>query len=468
MNTSISITPAPRATGYGERLWLRLSEVSSNNALIVCRLQGEIDPQRMAEALHLTAAAHPMLRASVSYRGRQPEFVFSPLPAMPWRVVHRLSEQHWEVVVRQELEDGISPNEPALWRATLVHGFDHSELIIACNHAITDALSLQIICDQTLGLYSGKLPRPRARPFSSSYESLLASSGPLRVIASGLWSLAGQALKPAPPSFRTPVNPGYTPGDRLTTDFRLLELDAHRSRVLMAAARARKQSLHGVIAAISLLAARGALSDQDQGPRSMSLGTAVNARSKLTRSLDREVGYFVSGVESRLSVTAETDFWSLVDQANRDVQSRYTADNLAFGIMLKRLALRLRRRPDSLVGSAARIARTNLHLTNLGRLMLSPRYGSVVVKSACVIPSAHFLPIPVVCLETHLFNDKLHFGFVYPKPITDPEFVDALYVGVERQVNRLVAQTSSTPDPRPGARVPETKEPVHAHTELHT
>lgn len=78
MNMPISVTPAPRGAGYGEQLWLRLSEVASNNALIICRLQGEVDPQRLAEALHQTANAHPMLRARVSYRGRKPEFVFSP------------------------------------------------------------------------------------------------------------------------------------------------------------------------------------------------------------------------------------------------------------------------------------------------------------------------------------------------------------------------------------------------------
>ncbi len=89
------------------------------------------------------------------------------------------------------------------------------------------------------------------------------------------------------------------------------------------------------------------------------------------------------------------------------MQSRYTADNLAFGIWLKRIALKLRPSPGSLVGSAARIARTNLHLTNLGRLMVKPSYGRIAVKSACVIPSAHFLPC-----ETHYFDGKLHFGFV--------------------------------------------------------
>ncbi|WP_328186657.1 condensation domain-containing protein [Marinobacter sp. OP 3.4] len=468
MNMPISVTPAPRGTGYGEQLWLRLSEVASNNALIVCRLQGEIDPQRVAEALHLTASAHPMLRARVNHRGRTPEFVFSPLPTMPWRVVTRLSEQHWQSLVREELDATISPDDTSLWRATLVHGFDRSELVITCNHAITDALSLQLIVDQVLRLCSGEEPRPAVRPLCHSYEQFLASSGRFKVVARGLASMARQALTPAPPSFRTPVNPGYVSGEPLTTGFRLMELDPHRSRVIIETARRQKQSLHGVIAAISLMASRQALSDQDQGPRSMSLSTAVNVRSKLTGSFDQDIGYFVSGVESRLSVSPDTNLWSLADRANRDVQSRYTADHIAFGVWMKQLALRLRRKPEALVGTAARIARTNLHLTNLGRLMIRPTYGNIRVQSACVIPSAHFLPIPVVCLETHFFNDKLHFGFVYPQPITDPAFVDALHAGVEQQISRLVAHSPGV-EPRDSAiRIPTTKGPRHAQPELHS
>lgn len=467
MNMPFSVTPAPRDTGYGEQLWLRLSEVASNNALIVCRLQGEIDPQRLAEALHLTATAHPMLRARVSYRGRRPEFVFSPLPAMPWRVVNRLSEQHWESLVREELEAGISPDAAALWRATLAHGYDRSELIITCNHAITDARSLQIILDQVLKLCSGEESSPTIRPMTHTYEEFLASSGRFRVVAKGLSSMARQALRPAPPSFRTPVNPAYQSGDRLTTGFRQMEVDPHRTREIIDAARAHKQSLHGVIAAISLLAARQALKDRDQGPRSMSLGTAVNARSKLTRPFDKDVGYFVSGVESRLSVSPDTEFWDLADRANRDVQSRYTADNLAFGIWLKRVALKLRPSPANLVGSAARIARTNLHLTNLGRLLVKPSYGRLTVKSACVIPSAHFLPIPVVCLETHYFDGKLHFGFVYPNPITDPEFIQALCAGVEYQINRMVAQPPGAHPQSNSVRAPKTKGHHYARPEFH-
>lgn len=468
MNMPISVTPAPRVTGYGEQLWLRLSEVASNNALIICRLEGEIDPQRMAEALHLTAAANPMLRARVNQRGRQPEFVFSPLPAMPWRVVNRLSEQHWENQVREELSNGIDPNDAALWRATLVHGFDRSELIITCNHAITDALSLQLIVDQVLKLCSGEISRPPLRPLSDSYEQFLACSGRFRVMTKGLSSMTQQLLTPAPPSFRTPINPNYQPGESLHTGFRLLEIDSHSSRVLVDAARNRGQSLHGVIAAISLLAARHALSDQDQGPRSMSLGTAVNARNKLTRTFDQDIGYFVSGVESRFSVSPETELWALADKANKDTQARYTADNLAFGVWLKRLALKIRRRPDSLVGSAARLARTNLHLTNLGRLMVRPSYGRISVKSACVIPSAHFLPIPVVCLETHFFDGKLHFGFVYPQPITDPAFVGALFLGVEKQISRMVAHSRKMQphiSAAPGSTIKGTR---YARQELHS
>ena len=468
MNMPLSVTPAPRSTGYGEQLWLRLSEVASNNALILCRLQGEIDPQRIAEALHLTAGAHPMLRARVSRRGRKPEFIFSPLPAMPWRVVNRLSDQHWQTLVEEELDRSITPDDAALWRATLVHGFDRSELIITCNHAITDALSLQLIVDQVLKLYCGEDTRPSARPLSHCYEEFLDSSSPLRVVAGGLSSMAWQALTPAPPAFRTPRNPNYSPGSPLSTGFRLMELDAHRSRVIIEAARSRQQSLHGVIAAISLMAARQALSDQDQGPRSMALSTAVNARSKLTQAFDQDIGYFVSGVESRLSVTPDTSLWSLADRANRDIQSRFTADNIAFTVWMKRVALTIRRKPDALVGTAARIARTNLHLTNLGRLLIRSSYGDVTVKSACVIPSAHFLPIPVVCLETHYFNGKLHFGFVYPQPITDPEFVNALYSGVEQQINRIIAQSPGTEAPDSNVRTPTSKGTRHAQPELHS
>ncbi|TVP58750.1 MAG: hypothetical protein EA349_04125, partial [Halomonadaceae bacterium] len=196
----------PRPLSYGEQLWCRLSEAASNNGLFAIFLQGKVDPERLERALACAMQAYPLLRARVGCNNNRPSFIFRTQAPVPLHLVPRQSEEHWREIVETEVDDSILPSSPLLWRATLVSGEQHSELLIAINHAITDGFSIQLMTDGVLRCYAmdENILDPMGPP--PSYEDYVSNPGVLRLMIKAVPELIRQLFSSQGSVARTPRN----------------------------------------------------------------------------------------------------------------------------------------------------------------------------------------------------------------------------------------------------------------------
>ncbi|MDX1588629.1 MAG: condensation domain-containing protein [Oleiphilaceae bacterium] len=426
-----------RPLGYGERLWLRLSEAASNNGVFVVFVQGPLDRDRLDLALRHTMAAMPILRAHVEQAAGRPVFVFDRDTTPPLRRIVREGEGHWQRLAEQELDQGIHPNSPLLWRVTLLEseGGDESEILFNFNHGIIDGHSLQLMLDGVMRCYQSNDNALTPQPPPANYECFLPATAPALLFARALALL----IKPLfavrnPVSIPTSRRPlaGRKPGTR----FRVLSLDNETSKRLVLASKDRGESFHGLLGSLFLMATRDALGLKPVSA-TLNMSAAANVRPLLQGDFSKEVGYFATGFESRFSLEPDTELWGLANRVNQDTRRQYQAGKVAMGVFMKRLILALKKRPQGLVQSIARHNRTHIHLTNLGRMFVQPRYGEIRVTRLMALPSMQFMGKPMVCLESHFFNHQLQLTFSYPDPVIEADFVKRLVSRFEGLLHRV-------------------------------
>ncbi|TVP57926.1 MAG: hypothetical protein EA349_05375, partial [Halomonadaceae bacterium] len=223
------------------------------------------------------------------------------------------------------------------------------------------------------------------------------------------------------------------------------------------ACKAKEETLNSLLSGLFLMATRDVIGDLAE-PTSLLMSSAANVRPKLQGNFAKEVGYYATGFESRYTLAPEVSVWQLARQVSNTVKSKFTSDNIALGIFLKRFVLLYKKRPQDLLSAIARFNKTNIHLTNLGRLFMQTDYGNLKVKRLLALPSVQFMSKPVVCLETHTFNGSLQLTFSYPSPVTDPAFVQQLI----NRFDRLLHEVASGRETQPRAQEQEGKHHVPA------
>src|SRR6478735_4654965 len=156
-NDSIS----QRLFSTGEMFWARMCERASNTFVFYCRLQGDVDIDKLKKAVNEAANVFPILGARVI----QEDNVFKLETGHPSRhevrVIARQDENHWHRLMDEELSRRIPMNAESLWDAAILSGPGYSELVLSFNHLIGDGLSAVIFIEEVLSIYSGMKPSSR-------------------------------------------------------------------------------------------------------------------------------------------------------------------------------------------------------------------------------------------------------------------------------------------------------------------
>ncbi len=421
-----------RPLGYGELFWWKISEAASTNFVMVAEVGGAIDEARLRAALGRVARRHPMLRARVDARPRRPVFRFGGEARVPLQVLARASEHHFVRVVEDELNRSVPHDAAPMWRATLLRGEDTSELILTFHHAISDARSAATVVRDALTEYAGLAGLADLEP-PPAYDDLLDGPSALRTLASGASSVAARVSRG--PISEIPPRPDVAPepgADRT----RFLDLSLDESTTWRVVTRCREHGLtvHGLLSGVLLLAAYDAM---DGGPsKTVSLTSAVDVRPLLQGDRRDDVGYFVTGVESRFLVSPDASPFTLGYLAGARTRRQLTREGVAANLLLRRLVLALKRSGHELVAAAPRSSQASIHLTNLGRLDLEAAYGDVTLRRCFHVPSVHVAQKPFVCLAAVSFRGALQLTFSYSEPRTDRATVRAI---AERYLRHLHA-----------------------------
>ena len=115
---------------------------------------GELDEERLRQALARVQAKHPLLRCVIEQAAGGPRFVLLDRPApIPLRIVQRRGEDHWETEARREWVTAFDGGREPLVRFVWLRAGDINELLLIGHHCICDGHSGINLVRECLGAY---------------------------------------------------------------------------------------------------------------------------------------------------------------------------------------------------------------------------------------------------------------------------------------------------------------------------
>ena len=188
---------------------------------LICRIDGNLDPSIMSEALERLAQRHPILRTAFVIKGQtEPrQVVFrqarTPLNVLDWSENNTTERtRRLEVLLDEDRRRGFQLNRPPLMRLTLLrYGPQEWRLIWSHHHILLDGWSLPILMRDYFALLSGTT-LPSAPPPFSTYLGWLARQD--KNAATSHWrAILGDFSSPTPLGLDRPARPGDLAGDNV-------------------------------------------------------------------------------------------------------------------------------------------------------------------------------------------------------------------------------------------------------------
>ncbi len=402
--------------GLERRLWL-LGRAVSVNVVATARVRGVLREREVRGALDAAQARHPQLRLCID-EGPPPRFVGgAPAPAL--RVVPRDRGDAWRAAAEEDLGQRFPSTPGPLLRATLVHGGEASELILACHHAIGDGFALFSLMGEVLSYAAGEPPGPSlgAEPPLSALVPADARGLAARIaFAREAQRLASEArLVRAEGLRRDRATP---PAERRS---RIVQraLDAQGTQALAARARQARTTVQGALAAAALRAVR-----EDAG-RDLGLGCqqSVYLGTRLGRPPPEAFGVYALGVPTYHRVGAQ-EFWSLARETRTALEGLLERRTpLLAPAYLEATIPRDAAAAGDVVERADGLDLAAVAVTNLGRI--DPPALPGLCWETFHFGSAVGLG-NVLMLATTTFRGALTCNFITPDPLVGPARAERL------------------------------------------
>jgi len=254
------------------------------------RLPLRVDPTILQRALDFLVERHPMLRAVIFAEQRPPvQRILERPGAFPLMHERCSNESDVERIRVRESLRRFNLAEWPLMTMTLCDVESAQSIVITAHHALGDATSTRIITGELMSVYqalaAGQTPsRPPLRGTFADCVALLAAGIPAG--SADYWrnTFATQYL---PPRATT----------RRATTARTVDVDASRTRELMALAAAHRTSLHGVMLTLVFHALRNSTGQSD-----LVVATAIDGRHLPVADIDRIVGCLATVLPVRCNV----------------------------------------------------------------------------------------------------------------------------------------------------------------------
>ena len=267
---------------------------------------GELDPQRLRQAVTAVIARHPNLAARFHDEFGEPVQVLEADPVTAWQYAEPAAaagdvDDRLEQLCAAERRAVCDLTAQPTFRAALIRtGDEQHKLVLTIHHIVIDGWSLPILLQEIFAGYFGhRLPPP------ASYRNFVSwLAGQDHVAAKVVWrdALAG---------FETPtlVGPPTPVGPRGTESYRV---PAETTRALTELARSQHTTVNTV-----LQAAWAQVLMALTGQRDVVFGTAVSGRPVDLPGADSMVGLLINTVPVRASITAASRVADLLDQLQR-------------------------------------------------------------------------------------------------------------------------------------------------------
>ncbi|SBS75586.1 Amino acid adenylation domain protein (fragment) [uncultured Mycobacterium sp.] len=273
-------------------------------------LTGQLDHDRLSQAIQTVATRHPHLAARFSQQFAEPVQIIPADAVVPWRYVdlsgvEDLDAQLGQLHTQERVAVCELADQPAFRAALIRTGADEYQLVLTNHHIVLDGWSLPLLLGEVFASYYGQR-LPPAPP----YRRFVSWLGARDLDAARLaW---GEVLA----GFDTPTLVGVSGqvglGRREVASFPVSE---QTTRALGELARSCKTTVSTV-----LQGAFAQLLMSMTGQQDVAFGTTVSGRPDEVFGADAMVGLLINTVPVRATVNATTTTEDLLDQ----LQSAYT------------------------------------------------------------------------------------------------------------------------------------------------
>jgi hypothetical protein len=286
-------------------------------------LRGSLDVAALREAFVALRRANPSLTGRVEPRGQGLALIIDEASEPVVRMEEGDFDERFEVVDHSQ----------HLIELELVSKGDQHWVSINVSHTMADArlgytYFLELLARYTDLVNAGTAGDFDARPIPAAPETLLAERGIVKRGEPGAMKLAGVASLAAVSEDTSETS------SRLSK--RNLTFDRETSKALLAAAKARETSMHGLVAGAALSAARKLIEPHGNTPIDLGLSSQVDIRSRMEPPVQIDSGTNVLGFSyARVTARLEDDPLELGKSVTKQLR-----DELADGVV-QRYALHL-------------------------------------------------------------------------------------------------------------------------------
>ncbi len=316
-----------RAVGAFEYAQILTDRFAPFNVVIALRLDGNIDPEKLRQALPRLQSRHPLLGVHLVEASGNFAFETEGTPTIPLELCERRDDRQWMEIIEEELNRPLDTTRGPLMRLRALlsprHDSAKTDIIVTFHHAILDQRSalafvgeLLIACD----------PKAASLPSMSAAECLPPPAEEYFPLAHlglrGIWRRAGFLLRQAIDEvfYRLRSSDALSPDLDRQSQCKILpvKLSRDETATLIKASRRQRVTVNSVLLAALLLA----VSEHLYGGRNrpMRYMTFADIRPYLEPPAESlPLAAYHSVLRFTIPVRGDADLWELARDINTQV-----------------------------------------------------------------------------------------------------------------------------------------------------
>ncbi|WNZ48079.1 condensation domain-containing protein [Leptolyngbya boryana CZ1] len=385
-------------------LWLR-DRVIPFHFAITAQVRGTIDSAALTYALEQLQQRHPLLRVKISLEQKSSPHFVEHSSAIPYRMIARSGETHWQTEAARELTEPFDWAEAPLIRIVWLYSPEISDLIVVCHHAIADGMTTVKLIQEILSLLACPQQAVLNHSVPPSLESLLPDHQPIshfqKVLATGMvyWQQFWQRMKPR-------QNDSLCENSSLQVSAG--QFSPEITTQLIQYCRQEATTVHAAICAAWLLT----IAQHCDSKQLLHCLSPINLRPYFANL--PECGLYISSGRTAYTITHQTQFWQLARSLNLDLmqQAKNVQQSVQQLVQQHTALICANPSPEFVNHLFRKQYASDVMVTNLGRLSIPQQYGNLFL-------SAIYGPIVLSGFEQErvcgvaTLNDRLFFTIVH-------------------------------------------------------
>jgi NRPS condensation-like uncharacterized protein len=396
---------------------------------------GQLDEEKLRQALNLVFIKHPLLRAVISHDNNAYYFELTvKFDEIPISFIYNAPDEEWKHIAEEVINSEIE-TQKSLWRFYAIKNKDENscQCILNIHHAIADGMSLMKLVEDILNYYGQILSNTSFNysvlPLLPSIEDIIKERIRLKSLQFVQDNSESIELTSIPYQKYVPI------GKRKTKNIYIF-LEPKKNIQINQACNTRETTVGALYNATMLITAQQMLNEE----ANISLITPVNLRKYCTQELGIEnLGFYITCAATKHErVNSQSDVWQLANEYKKKLDVEiYKAVELT----LNRQDFDLSKLTAMLdIESAAKRKHftTGFCVTNKGKSNMPMKYSGLLLDFYYATTSRQAGDI-VINLSVTSIEDKTYLCFTYAEPLVGTIWAEQF---VERFLNNLISFTN--------------------------